>query len=134
MREPEEMDVVPAISYDSPPPADGDPETPQETDPAKPSTRERQVLTTLALFQAFHAHTTYIISRLSVFLPPAPSEGAGTIVLTPKDLLSFELGPLSGLDARFVGWLGDEYRYRAEVRVVVGKGWWDLVGLILGLG
>jgi hypothetical protein len=46
----------------------------------------------------------------------------------------FELGPLSGLDARFIEWLGDEYGSKMGVRVVVRKGWRDLVGLIFGLG
>jgi hypothetical protein len=138
MRELEEINVIaiPAVSYGTPPPADGDPETLQETDPddpTKPSARERRALTALALLQTFHVHTTYILSRLSLFLPPAPSEGAGAIVLTPDDVLSFDLD-LSGLDMRFVEWWGDEYRYRAGVRVVVRRWWSDLVGLVLGLG
>ena len=54
------------------------------------------------------------------------------IVLTPKDVVSFELGPFSGLDARFIEWLGDEYG--GGPRIVVRRSWRDLVGLILGLG
>lgn len=112
----------------------------EDRDPVKVGeARERQVLTTLAVLQTFHAHTTYILSRLSVFLPtaaaPVSSNSPGIIVLTPKDLLSFELGPLSSLDARFVEWLGDEYGERSgRVTVVVRRGWRDLVGLVFGLG
>ena len=46
--------------------------------------------------------------------------------------MSFELGPFSGLDARFVEWLGEEYG--GGTRVLVRRGWKDLVGLILGFG
>ncbi|KAI8969537.1 hypothetical protein BD414DRAFT_503180 [Trametes punicea] len=111
--------------------------------------RERQVLTTLALLDAFHANTTAILSRLATLLElrkaqqqssrradsdgavPATS-GTQTVLLTPKDVMSFELGPFSGLDARFIEWLGEEYG--GGVRVLVKRGWKDLVGLILGLG
>lgn len=115
--------------------------------------RNRQVLTTLALLQAFHANTTAMLSRLGTLLetrklcsvPTSSSrrlglssgvegntDGPGTVMLTPKDVMSFELGPFSGLDARFVEWLGEEYG--GGVRVLVKRGWKDLVGLILGLG
>ncbi|KAM5541519.1 hypothetical protein V8D89_004709 [Ganoderma adspersum] len=118
--------------------------------------RNRQVLTTLALLQTFHANTTAIVSRLGTLLETrklcnvttssrrlglgssaglvgeGSSDGAGTVMLTPKDVMSFELGPFSGLDARFVEWLGEEYG--GGVRVLVKRGWRDLVGLILGLG
>ena len=60
---------------------------------------------------------------------------AGTpkeIVLTPKDISAFELGPMSALDARFVEWLVDEYG--GGVGVSVKRGWKELFGLILGLG
>ena len=46
--------------------------------------------------------------------------------------MSFELGPFSGLDARFVEWLGEEYG--GGTRVLVRRGWKDLVGLVLGFG
>ena len=119
--------------------------------------RNRQVLTTLALLRTFHANTTAILSRLGTLLETrklcnvtTPSsrrlglssstglvgegsgDGPGTVMLTPKDVMSFELGPFSGLDARFVEWLGEEYG--GGVRVLVKRGWKDLVGLILGLG
>ncbi|KAJ2988251.1 hypothetical protein NUW54_g9171 [Trametes sanguinea] len=55
-----------------------------------------------------------------------------TVLFTPKDVMSFELGPFSGLDARFVEWLGEEYG--GGMRVLVKRGWKDLFGLILGFG
>ncbi|OCH89520.1 hypothetical protein OBBRIDRAFT_888367 [Obba rivulosa] len=109
--------------------------------------RERQVLTTLALLQAFHAHTAAVLDRLAGLLPArqlqsrfaVPSGSAREdeadgrmVVLTPKDVMSFELGPFSGLDARFVEWIGEEYG--GGVRVVVRRGWRDLVGLVFGFG
>ena len=120
--------------------------------------KDRQVLTTLALLKAFHANTTAILSRLGTLLETrklsnatassrrlgfsssagvvggaeGSGDAAGTVMLTPKDVMSFELGPFSGLDARFVEWLGEEYG--GGVRVLVKRGWKDLVGLILGLG
>ena len=119
-------------------------------DAAASGRRDRQVLTTLALLETFHAHTTAILSRLGTLLetrklcnPSSSSrrerialgEGigeGGAVLLTPKDVMSFELGPFSGLDARFVEWLGEEYG--GGVRVLVRRGWKDLVGLIFGLG
>ena len=111
--------------------------------------RERQVLTTLALLDAFHANTSAILLRLAVLLEmrkaqqqpqrradadisTSPVSGTQTVLFTPKDVMSFELGPFSGLDARFVEWLGEEYG--GGMRVLVKRGWKDLVGLILGLG
>ena len=105
--------------------------------------RERQIVTTLALLDAFHANTTTVLFRLAKLLNTRPCHQprrgeadvpgvTQTVVLTPKDVMSFELGPFSGLDARFVEWLGEEYG--AGMRVLVKRGWKDLVGLILGLG
>jgi len=98
--------------------------------------REQQVLLTLALLQTFHAHTTNLLSKLSYHLPsaPAPSSGSNisTIYLSPRDLYGFELGPLSGLDAQFIEWLGEEYGSRVGVRIIVRRGWKDLAGLVLG--
>ena len=45
--------------------------------------------------------------------------------------MPFEVGPFSELDARFVEWLEEESGSGA--RVLVRRGWKDLVGLILGL-
>ncbi|KAH9896059.1 hypothetical protein C8Q73DRAFT_690678 [Cubamyces lactineus] len=110
--------------------------------------RERQVFTTLALLDTFHANTSAILSRLAVLLEmrkaqqfprradadhsTSPVAGSQTVLFSPKDVMSFELGPFSGLDARFVEWLGEEYG--GGMRVLVKRGWKDLVGLILGLG
>lgn len=98
--------------------------------------RDRQIITTLALLEAFHTNTTAILSRLATLLQTRKSQqsstGAQVVVLAPKDVMSFELGPFSGLDARFVEWLGEEYG--GGIRVVVKRGWKDLVGLVLGLG
>ena len=99
--------------------------------------REQQILLTLALLQTFHAHTTNLLSTLSRYLPgdPAPTSSNGhlsTIYLSPKDVYAFELGGLSGLDAQFIEWLGEEYGSRVGVRVVVRRGWKDLARAALG--
>lgn len=105
---------------------------------AKLRKREQQTLLTLALLQTFHAHTTNLLSKLSHHLPRSPVQAAGdnlsTIYLIPRDLYAFELGPLSGLDAQFIEWLGEEYGSRVGVKVVVRRGWKDLARLVLTLG
>lgn len=103
---------------------------------AKLRKREQQLLLALALLQTFHAHTINLLSKLSQYLPGAPAASSGnlsTIYLSPRDLYSFELGPLSGLDAQFIEWLGEEYGSRVGVRIIVRKGWKDLARLVLGL-
>lgn len=102
--------------------------------------RARQVATTLALLQTFQANTDALLARLADLLPEraghshnmanVPGNGSA-VVLTPKDLLSFDLGPLSGLDGRFVEWLVEVYGNGA--RVVVRRGWRDVMALIFGL-
>lgn len=98
--------------------------------------RGQQILLTLALLQTFHAHTTNLLSTLSLYLPssPAPSSGnnLSTIYISPKDVYAFELGGLSGLDAQFIEWLGEEYGSRVGVKIVVRRGWKDLARLVLG--
>ena len=103
------------------------------------SCRARQVITTLALLQTFHTNTSIILARLAELVPQRRAqmrvEGGppvDIIALTPKDVISFELGPFSGLDARFIEWLGDEYG--GDLKVVVRRNWRDLIGLIFGLG
>ncbi|KAH9850465.1 hypothetical protein C2E23DRAFT_869926 [Lenzites betulinus] len=124
------------------------PEPSTRQDPAAVARRERQVLTTLALLDAFHANTAAVLSRLATLLEVRKAQqqqqlstvrradadvaGTQTVLFTPKDVQSFELGPFSGLDARFVEWLGEEYG--GGVRVLVRRSWKDLFGLILGLG
>ncbi|PCH34611.1 hypothetical protein WOLCODRAFT_124733 [Wolfiporia cocos MD-104 SS10] len=103
------------------------------------SRRARQVIMTLSLLETFHNNTCLTLERLAALLPQrriqlandADTSG-GIVMLTPKDVMTFELGPFSGLDARFIEWLGDEYGGAA--RVVVRRGWRDLVGLLLGFG
>ncbi|KAL1942164.1 hypothetical protein VTO73DRAFT_6228 [Trametes versicolor] len=127
------------------------PEPNTRQDSATVARRERQVLTTLALLDAFHANTTAVLSRFAALLETRKAQqqqqplssrridldagliaGAHLVLFTPKDVMSFELGPFSGLDARFVEWLGEEYG--GGVRVLVRRSWKDLVGLILGFG
>ncbi|KAF7797002.1 hypothetical protein EIP86_008194 [Pleurotus ostreatoroseus] len=78
--------------------------------------------------------------------PAAPAPVDVEIILTPRDLLALSLGPLSALDARFVEWVAGEYYRNAggegqeegegagRVRVVVRRGWREVLGLVLGLG
>jgi len=94
--------------------------------------RDKQVLTTLALLQAFHANTHFQLSRLASFLPAATASDQRTIYLTPKDVTSFELGPLSGFDARYLEWLTDEYGGGAKLEIKRG-GWRDWMGIIFGI-
>lgn len=94
--------------------------------------RDRQVLTTLALLQTFHANTRFQLSRLASFLPSEPPTGPRIIYLSPKDVTSFELGPLSGFDARYLAWLADEYGGGAKLEIKRG-GWRDWVGIVFGL-
>jgi hypothetical protein len=96
-----------------------------------------QAATARALLQTFDAHTRFTLDTLGGVLARGPDESplAGEpaeLVLTPKDIVAFELGPMNALDARFVEWLIDEYG--GGVRVSVKRGWRELFGLILGLG
>ena len=101
---------------------------------AEPSERrDRQVLTTLALLQTFHANTCFQLSKLASFLPSeASTSSSGTMSLSPKDVTSFELGPLSSFDARYLQWLADEYGGGVRVDIKRG-GWRDWVGIIFGI-
>ncbi|KAG2064736.1 hypothetical protein BDR04DRAFT_1109627 [Suillus decipiens] len=105
-----------------------------DTDPETNERRDRQILTTLALLQTFHANTSFQLSRLVDLLPSVTSGTPETsiIYITPKDMVSFELGPLSSLDARYLEWLADEYG--AGSQIVVKRGWKDLFGMIFGFG
>ena len=102
---------------------------------------ERQLLTTLALLQTFHANTCFQLSRLASLVPPSSmtlidTSSSGTppdgevIYITPKDILSFELGPLSSLDGRYLEWLGEEYGGGAQF--VIKRGWKDLFSVLFG--
>lgn len=102
-----------------------------------------QVTTTMALLQTFHVHASFHLSVLASFLPSpcSPSSSGGTtsshldngvdrpmLQLTPRDMVAFELGPLSGLDARYLEWLMEEYA--REYRFVMRRGWRDVLGVI----
>jgi hypothetical protein len=93
-----------------------------------------QVMTTMALLQTFHAHTSFQLSVLESFLPRGISslghETDRTIYLTPKEVLAFELGPLSSFDAKYLEWLVAEYA--SGKKLVIKRGWRDLFGVIFG--
>jgi hypothetical protein len=94
---------------------------------------DRRVRTTLALLQTFHANTCFQLSQLQTYLSRRVNTESGdaeqAIQMTPKDILSFELGPFSGLDVRYLGWLVAEYG--AGTTVVLKRGWKDLFGFII---
>lgn len=115
------------------------PESGGDAEQAQHERRERQLLTTLALLQTFHANTCFQLSRLASLIPAWPvadASSSGTppdaevIYITPKEMLSFELGPLSSMDGRYLEWLADEYGRGA--RFVVKRGWKDLFGVLFG--
>lgn len=103
--------------------------------------RTNQLLTTMALLQTFHAHTLFQLSVLENILvrqgvapsPAADDTGKRLVSLSPKDILAFELGPLSSLDAKYLEWLVEEYA-GSQVKVVIRRGWKDLLGAIFGYG
>ncbi|TFK68934.1 hypothetical protein BDN72DRAFT_841243 [Pluteus cervinus] len=112
--------------------------------------RDVQLRTTLALLQTFHAHTLFQLSVLESIIPAtsssassSSSSSSGTssassaasnnsVTLGAKEILAFELGPLSGSDARYLDWLAQEYA--SGTKVVVKRGWKDLFSAILGYG
>ncbi|KAG6852737.1 hypothetical protein C0991_009453 [Blastosporella zonata] len=91
---------------------------------------DRQLRTTLALLQTLHVHTAFQLAVLASFLRPSATPSSGTVYLGPKDMVQFELGPLSLSDAQYLEWLAMEYA--GDTRVVVRRGWRDLVGALLG--
>jgi len=93
---------------------------------------DSQLRTTLALLQTFHAHTSFQLSTLESFLPPRDERDGSCIVLTPKDVLTFELGPYSSSDERYLEWIGNEYG--GGSLVTVKRGWKDLFGIVFGYG
>ncbi|KAJ7186505.1 hypothetical protein C8R46DRAFT_980782 [Mycena filopes] len=102
--------------------------------------RDGQILTTLSLLQTLHAHTAFQLSTLERFLPspqtnaashqPLDSGAPGVIALSSKDMSAFELGPMSGMDARYLEWIASEYGGGAPV--VIRRGWKDILGAIFG--
>jgi hypothetical protein len=92
--------------------------------------RDGQILTTLSLLQTLHAHTAFQRSALEALLPVSSSNAV--VTLTSKDMAALELGPLSGADARYLEWFASEYGGGA--RVVVKRGWREMIGAIFGYG
>ena len=98
--------------------------------------RNGQIMTALAILQTFHAHISFQLSVLESMITrqddssSSADSGETVVYLTPKDILAFELGPFSGFDARYLKWLADEYR----VKVVVKRGWKDLLNAVFGCG
>ena len=104
--------------------------------------KDGQLLTTMAILQTFHAHTLFQLSVLENLLAQQGlsqlSSSSATarprdnvFQLTPKDILAFELGPLSGFDAKYLEWLVQEYAGNG-VNVVVKRGWRDLLNALFG--
>jgi len=149
------------LSTSTPPGSSAIPDPGEETyavalhriDPEEQARRRMsQVYTTMALLQTFHAHTTFQLSVLGDLLraklPTPPNHDSRTvddandrdilageqvIILTPKDFLAFELGPLSSLDAKYLEWLTEQYA-GVEIKVIVKRSWRDLLSVIFGYG
>ena len=88
--------------------------------------------------QTFHAHISFQVSVLESMLTRQDSSagsGETVVYLTPKEILAFvlafELEPFSGFDAWYLKWLADEYY---GVKVVVKRGWKDLLSAVFGYG
>ena len=96
--------------------------------------RNTQISTTFALLQTFHAQTAFQLSVLEDIISRQGISSDVTqrvVVMTPKDILAFELGPLSGFDVRYLEWFADEYAGN-DVRVVIKRGWRDMLGVLFG--
>ncbi|KAJ7487285.1 hypothetical protein B0H11DRAFT_2172823 [Mycena galericulata] len=100
-----------------------------ETETYDTARRDGQILTTLSLLQTLHAHTAFQLSTLETFLPTPPNK---VISFTSRDMAAFELGPMSGMDARYLEWLALEYGGGASV--VMRRGWKEMLGAIFGYG
>jgi len=124
-------------------------------DEASLELHRQNIQTTLALLQTFHANTVFLLSKLHETMPPPSSpsvqapgtsryarlasededEEIETIVLTQRDMLTLELGLMSELDSKFVEWLADAEGYSGPGtgrRVIVKRGWQELLGLVFG--
>ncbi|KAJ7641307.1 hypothetical protein FB45DRAFT_354788 [Roridomyces roridus] len=104
-----------------------------DEEPYDTARRDGQILTTLSLLQTLQAYTSFHLSTLESIIPRALGPD-GVLVLTSKDMTVFELGPLSGMDARYLEWLAEEYSGSTAVSVVVKRGWKEMLGAIFGYG
>ncbi|KAG7087342.1 hypothetical protein E1B28_013318 [Marasmius oreades] len=93
---------------------------------------DSQLRTTLALLQTFHAHTLFQLSILESFLSAPEDRDGNNIVLTPKDVLTFELGPYSTSDEQYLEWLAREYGGGSNI--MIKRSWKDLFGIVFGYG
>ncbi|KAJ6511198.1 hypothetical protein C8R45DRAFT_966334 [Mycena sanguinolenta] len=91
--------------------------------------RDGQILTTLSLLQTLHAQTAFQLSTLEMLLP---KDGADVVTFTSKDMAAFELGPMSGMDARYLEWLALEYG--GCEAVIIKRGWRDMLAAVFGYG
>lgn len=100
--------------------------------------------------RAFAAYHSRLLQRLSLLVEES-SVGGGqsndlglrTVMLSPRDLASLDLGPLSVIDARWIEWLSDSHpgvvggstgesrRGRTVVRVRRAR-WRDVLGAVFG--
>lgn len=99
--------------------------------PELPLPSTKAIVTTLTLLSTFHNHTAFLLDRLNVVLPTNSSAGSSEqdpVFLTPKEMTTFDLGPMSDLDSRFVEWLAECKGKKLKVR----RGWKDLIAYLLG--
>jgi hypothetical protein len=95
----------------------------------------RDVRATLALLSVFQRHTLFVLDRLADLVAArdktttSPGSDATPLILTPRDLLTLELGTLSELDARFVEWIALAHLKKT---VVVRRTWKDLFSAFFG--
>lgn len=149
--------TMPGPLLNSPPAAEGDDDivlTVPDLHPEEASQRRMaHVSTTMALLQTFHAHTAFQLSVLEDLIKQRGVKSSSTsdasligtgasgvlqdgeklLTLTSKDVLSFELGPFSSIDAKYLEWLAAEYAGDG-VQVVIKRGWRDMFGIIFGYG
>ncbi|KAF5319402.1 hypothetical protein D9619_008555 [Psilocybe cf. subviscida] len=101
--------------------------------------RDATILTAMAVLQTFHAHTLFQLSVLEDVLskqgalPSFSAAGTGerVVTLTPKEIVAFELGPLSSVDVRYLEWIVQEYAGDG-LKLVIKRGWKDLIGSLFG--
>ncbi|KAJ7263125.1 hypothetical protein B0H12DRAFT_1103444 [Mycena haematopus] len=94
--------------------------------------RDGQILTTLSLLQTLHAHTAFQLSTLETLLPKDADARDKVVTFTPKDMTALELGPMSGMDARYLEWFALEYGGCAGV--LIKRGWREMLGAVFGYG